>query len=515
MTDADRRLDANNLIHPLPANPNLEQQRKLAKALARDYWRGEPEAVARVSALHPRPPAPDRFALSDAQLVIARGYGFASWAKLKHKIDSLTKSPTQQFVAAVKGRDIDAVRGLLQAHPELAARINEPLFDFKQTAAHVAATDLAMLDLLLAHGADLNVKSSWDMGGFGILENVTPEQAAPLIARGAKIDVWAAANLGMASELMALIDADTALVNAKGGDGKRPLHYARTIEIARFLLDRGAQIDALDDDHHSTPAQYLVGDRPEVCAFLVARGARSDLLMAAALGDLDLVRRHLDEDPGSIAMRVDQDWFPMVDTAKNGGHIYQWTLGFHVSAFEIARRRGHRDVLDLLMQRADPLDRLLDALWRGDGAAADALLAAEPGLVQRGPPRALHQVADAARNNNTAAVRAMLARGFPVTAVSQHGATPLHWAAFHGNPEMLRDVLAHNPPLEAQERDSKATAMGSVIQGVRYSWRGISTNRHAECARLLLDAGAHMDESALPTGHDDVDAVLREHFVTG
>ena len=319
----------------------------------------------------------------------------------------------------------------------------------------------------------------------------------------------------MAAELRALIQADPSLVNAKGGDGKRPLHYARTVEIARFLLDHRAEIDALDDDHDSTPAQYLVGDRPEVCAFLVARGARSDLLMAAALGDLALVRRHLDEDPGSIAMRVDQDWFPMVDTAKNGGHIYQWTLGFHVSAFEIARRRGHRDVLDLLMQRADPLERLLDALWRGDGAAADALLAADPGLVKRAPPRALHQVADAARNNNTAAVRAMLARGFPVTAVSQHGATPLQWAAFHGNLEMLRDVLAQNPPLEAQDRDSKATAMGSVIQGVRYSWRGISTNRHAECARLLLDAGVHVDESALPTGHDDLDAVLRERFVAG
>ena len=515
MTDADRRPDSKIFVHPLPANPNLEQQRKLAKALARDYWRGEREAVARVSALHPGPPAPDAFALSDAQLVIARGYGFASWAKLKHKIDSLTSSPVEQFVTAVKGRDVEAARGLLAAHPELAARINEPLFAFKQTAAHIAATDLAMLDLLLAHGADLNVKSSWEEGGFGILENVTPEQAPPLIARGAKVDVWAAANLGMAAELMALVEADPALVNGKGGDGKRPLHYARTVEIARFLLDHGAQIDALDDDHDSTPAQHLIGDRPDVCRFLVARGARSDLLMAAALGDLALVRKHLDEDPGAIAMRVDQDWFPMVDTAKNGGHIYQWTLGFHVSAFEIARRRGHRDVLDLLMQRADPLERLLDALWRGDGAAADALLAAEPGLIKRAPPRALHQVADAARNNNTAAVRAMLARGFPVTAVSQHGATPLHWAAFHGNPEMLRDVLAQNPPLEARERDSNGTAMDSVIQGVRYSWRGISTNRHAECARLLLDAGLHVDESALPTGHDDLDAVLRERFVVG
>jgi len=54
MTDADRRPDARRFVHPLPANPNLEQQRKLAKALARDYWRGEREAAARVAALHPR-----------------------------------------------------------------------------------------------------------------------------------------------------------------------------------------------------------------------------------------------------------------------------------------------------------------------------------------------------------------------------------------------------------------------------------------------------------------------------
>ncbi len=155
---------------------------------------------------------------------------------------------------------------------------------------HAACTNLVLLDLLLAHGADLNVKSSWEQGGFGILENVTPEQAAPLIARGARVDVWAAANLGMVDELKALIDAEPALVNAKGGDGKRPLHYARSIEIAEFLLDRGAEIDALDDDHSSTPAQYLVSDSPQVCRLLLSRGARSDLLMAAALGDVERAR---------------------------------------------------------------------------------------------------------------------------------------------------------------------------------------------------------------------------------
>ena len=113
-------------------------------------------------------------------------------------------------------------------------------------------------------------------------------------------------------------------------------------------------------------------------------------------------------DPGAIAMRVDQDWFPMIDTAPNGGHIYQWTLGFHVSAFDLARKRGHVDVLDLLFKLAGPLDRLLDALWCADDARADAVLAANPRLVARAPERALRQVADAARNNNLAAVSAML-----------------------------------------------------------------------------------------------------------
>ena len=42
---------------------------------------------------------------------------------------------------------------------------------------------------------------------------------------------------------------------------------------------------------------------------------------------------------------------------------------------------------------------------------------------------------------------------------------------------------------------------------------GISTGRHGECARLLLEAGAQVDEALLPTGHDAVDRVLREHFV--
>ena len=64
--------------------------------------------------------------------------------------------------------------------------------------------------------------------------------------------------------------------------------------IAEFLLDRGADIDARCIDHKSTPAQYALVDRPEVCRRLLERGATPDIFMAARLGDLALAARLID-----------------------------------------------------------------------------------------------------------------------------------------------------------------------------------------------------------------------------
>jgi len=501
--------DAKRFIAPLPSHPNLEKQKSLAKALMVAYCRGEPEARERVAALHPAAPVPTEFKLADAQLVTARGYGFESWPKLKRKIESLTQSPVEQFVAAVKAGDVARVRELLESDRDVAAAINAPLFDFKTTAAMASARNLAMLDLLLAHGADINAKSAWEHGGFGILEDLSPQQVEALMSRGAKLDVWSASHLGKIDEVKALIEADPGLVNAKGGDGKRPLHCASTIEIAELLLANGAEIDALDDDHSSTPAQYLVGEHPEVTRYLVSRGARSDLLLACALGDVDLARRHLDADPAAIRMRVSPDYFPMIHTAKNGGHIYQWTLGFYVSAFDIARKRGHEDVLALLEARAGPREQLLDALWSESLDAADAILSEHDGLIETLDAAELSQVADAARNNRAGVVRAMLDRGFPLTAVSQHGATPLHWAAYHGNTKLLADLLARGAPIEVKDADYNGPPLGWAIHGAYGSWNGISSNDHAGCVKALLEAGAECNFSVFPTGNDAVDAVLR------
>ena len=74
-------------------------------------------------------------------------------------------------------------------------------------------------------------------------------------------------------------------------------------------MDHGAEIDARDIDHESTAAQYMAAHwprRPEVARYLISRGAQTDILMAASVGDLESVRQHIDEDPDSVRMSVSE-----------------------------------------------------------------------------------------------------------------------------------------------------------------------------------------------------------------
>ena len=149
-----------------------------------------------------------------------------------------------------------------RSHPELRAKINEPLpnYGFGQHAlfAAVQRSDRATIDVLLDAGANIHKRTEWWAGGFGVLDDCDPGLVDFLVERGAVIDAHAAARLGMMSTLTELVAADQNVVHAKGGDGQTPLHFASTVEIARFLLDHGAEIDALDVDHESTPAQYML-----------------------------------------------------------------------------------------------------------------------------------------------------------------------------------------------------------------------------------------------------------------
>src|SRR5437899_21655 len=72
---------------PLPQDPNLDQLRNQARELQRAVRADDDAARAMVAEFHPDPPDLDRFPLSAAQLVLARKYGFASWAQLHRHVE--------------------------------------------------------------------------------------------------------------------------------------------------------------------------------------------------------------------------------------------------------------------------------------------------------------------------------------------------------------------------------------------------------------------------------------------
>jgi ankyrin repeat protein len=406
--------------------------------------------------------------------------------------------PVDEIVAAVKADDVARAAACLDRYPELAARLNEALpglpFDGTLLLAAVSRQNRPMINLLLQRGADINQRSHWWAGGFGVLDG-DHDLTDFLVERGATIDIHAAARRGRTDIVQELLDQDPTRARARGGDGQTPLHVASTVEVARVLVERGADIDARDIDHESTAAQYAIRERQDVARYLVSKGCTTDLLMAAALGDSDLVRRHLDADPASIATTVSPRWFPMVNPHA-GGTIYIWTLGANKRAHAIAREFGHDDVFQLLMERSPRDIALAAACEVQDEDLLTELLKAGPIDVRAIDDHSRRRLVDAAETNSINAVHLLLRAGWPVDAIGKHGATALHFAAWHGNSAMTRDLLRQRPDVEAIDGDFRMTPLGWAFHGSVHGWN-CTRGDYGGTVEALLDAGA-----TLPPGSD-------------
>jgi hypothetical protein len=195
--------------------------------------------------------------------------------------------------------------------------------------------------------------------------------------------------------------------------------------------------------------------------------------------------------------------------AKAGGTIYQWTLGGFASAHDVAREHGHDEIFRLLMEHSPAGLKLLAACWSGDAGLVSSVRTHHPDALDCLSAAERRHPAHAARNNHTAAVRLMLTAGFPIDARGQHGGTPLHWAAFHGNVAMVRDVLSHHPPLELKDDDFHSSPLGWAIHGSQNGWHA-RTGDYPTVVQLLLDAGAVLTEKMIG-GTEPVREVLRKH----
>jgi ankyrin repeat protein len=100
----------------------------------------------------------------------------------------------------------------------------------------------------------------------------------------------------------------------------------------------------------------------------------------------------------------------------------------------------------------------------------------------------------------------MLEAELPVTSGGQHNGTPLHWAAWHGNLEMVKLLLAKGAPLEDANNDFRATPLGWAMHGSQNGWHR-ETGNYPEVVRALLSAGAKVPERT--DGTPEVKAVLQ------
>jgi ankyrin repeat protein len=473
-----------------PVPTNLEQQRKLAKDLIRSARDGDQAALARILAVRSDAAAsPRSLKLADAQLAVAREGGFGSWPKL---VADLQERDVKAFCDAVDAGDTRRTQQLL-ASAHVRKRINDPMFGFGQRAAHIAAKNTEMLTMLIAAGADVNMKSDWENGPYTVLDNANEDTAGFLLAHGAKLTPNVAARLGWLEELRRLVNADGALVHARGGDGQQPLHEARTVAIADFLLDRGARVDVRCFDHKSTPAQYALVDRPDVCRHLLERGATPDIFMAARLGDVPLTTRLLDADPACVAARINRPGYAPVPPM----HIYCWSIGFGMSPHEVALQFDHRDVHDLLASRSPSRIRFINGLLTADAHAASAVLAEDPALLPSLTRQDHGHLAQAIFHGRFDAAELMLSLGFDPAAPGVDGGTALHAACWVGSVRMVERLLERGGvPLDARDPTHQSTPLGWAAFGSVH--RRAAGADYPAVADRLVAAGA--DITALGNG---------------
>ena len=105
----------------LPARPSLESLRKQAKKLARDIAAGDAGAIARARVQLPHIDLP--LTQRNAQLVIAREYGYAGWQDLTAEVSKRLGGDLEWAVAqarrVIHDNDVERLKQLLAEYPAL------------------------------------------------------------------------------------------------------------------------------------------------------------------------------------------------------------------------------------------------------------------------------------------------------------------------------------------------------------------------------------------------------------
>lgn len=398
-------------LRPLPPTPSLEFEHKEAKALLRRLRAGDPDALARARAWHPTidASAPARIRLADAQLVIAREYGFTSWPRLVRYFGDVDRQRHGHYRSGIpERRDFhDArVRGLLAAHRERGVWAGRALASYVPRFYGMRLDDV-FASTVTEEEARLAVARS---SGFPSWEVLLERTAAGTRRRP---DEWEVDPMRYAAEAMKAADLDelkrvvekhpdllhpsdqdlamgrSLLVSAlhhervQGTAAMRPIldwlvgqgfdiqrqlnirlcgHLRMKTETVRWLLDRGADPNWIAPNGIPVLEHALIRYwNGEAVDLLAARAVpRKALWIAAGLGDVDGVRRSLDAQgkPTAAARRLRPD-FDAVGPMNQPSHPDPDDEEILMEAFFVALLNGRAAVLEYMVSRGFPVDSLV------------------------------------------------------------------------------------------------------------------------------------------------------------
>ena len=227
--------------NPLPANAQLQQFKQAAKQLLRaleDNSQDVREQIERHFTLDPN----GDFKLANAQFVIARRYGFESWAKLKSHLES--KPLSEQMIDGAAQGATSVVELLLRDDANLIDAVGgwqqfRPLF-FAEKGGHEETASI-----LRHHGATLNI--------------------------------FEAAAVGSVAELLRIMNESPEAANARRQHyDATPLHCVRGagLEAAKCLIDGGADVNATDSQNLTPLHGRAEHGDVEMVQLLVQSGAK-------------------------------------------------------------------------------------------------------------------------------------------------------------------------------------------------------------------------------------------------
>jgi ankyrin repeat protein len=494
----------------LPERPNLEHLKKQAKSLLHAAEAKDPAALTRFQAL----PAFARksvselgaapLALHDAQSVIAREHGFASWNALREHVEERLLSfaaAVDEFVRCATGGAPDRALRLLALHPGIAhanlqaelvlgnvkgveRRLKErpelatepggvqnwePLLYVCHTCLHRhdparAEGLVATAQHLLTLGANPNAHYTW--------------RWHPELPRTA---LWGAlcgtSHLPLAEVLLKAganpTDGVSSHITAGGGN----------LEALELLHRYGVDVNGVPGG--VPPLVYILGWGEDLSGprWLLEHGA-----------DPNLPWMETGEAPLHVAARR---WgMPMVESLVQHGADVSRARADGRTPHTLAELHGNRVVAAWLLAHGakdelSPLDRFVAACARGDRGSADAMMRERPNLrneLQRDHHLMLHRPAE---QGDAVGLETMLACGFDPRVTDKDGVTPLHRAAMHGHAEAVRVLLAFKAPVDVLDGMFAATPLLWAAEG--WSESGQAGTNHVEVARLLIAAGSPLE----------------------